>query len=477
MRKVQLIFLLQCTMSFTMIGQQAVKDTVRPSIEKTPFLKTIEQSLDLFYKDYINDFSYDSIISALNYENNTIPEFSDSVICARLSKINELTPFQLDCNEYTLKTIRFFEHNRRSFIRIALGRSKLFFDMYAEKLTEYGLPIELRFLSVIESALRPQIKSRAGALGLWQFMYRTGLHYGLEENSYIDERMDPVLATEAACRFLKKLYGIYGDWNLALAAYNAGPGNVNKAIRRSGNKTTYWEVRPYLPRETQGYVPNFIAAAYLMTYHAEHNIIPMEAKIHYAQLDTICLIKRIHMSTINKLINWDLDSIKELNPVYKSEVIPYDENKRRCLTGPFQKISLLAGIEDSLYTLEDSLYNRPNNPSTNVSESSSNQRTYHTVKSGENLKSIASIYGVSTDDLMKWNSLNTTNIYIGQKLKVKGNLTSTSTTSTKKYHTVRSGDTLGSIAQRYNTTVSKLQRLNPSVNPRRMQIGQKIRVK
>jgi membrane-bound lytic murein transglycosylase D len=207
--------------------------------EKDPFLVTVEQSLQLFYNDYKTDLSYDSIINALNYEQNEIPQFSDSVICARIAQMNELTPFQLECNEYTLKTIRFFESNRRSFIRIALGRSALYFDMYKEKLSQYDLPIELRFLSVIESALRPQIKSRAGALGLWQFMYRTGLHYGLEENSFIDERMDPELATDAACRMLKKLYGMYGDWNLSLAAYNAGPGNVNKAIRRSGNKKTY----------------------------------------------------------------------------------------------------------------------------------------------------------------------------------------------------------------------------------------------
>ena len=151
------------------------------------------------------------------------------------------------CNDNTLATLKFFVAKRRGFARIVLGRSELYFELFKEKLAEYGLPIELRFLAVIESGLRPQVKSKAGALGLWQFMYKTGLYFGLEENSYVDERMDPDKATDAACRFLKQLYGIYGDCNLALAAYNAGPGNVNKAIIRSGNKKTYWEVRPYLP--------------------------------------------------------------------------------------------------------------------------------------------------------------------------------------------------------------------------------------
>ena len=209
---------------------------VRPSdtLDPDPFVNTVQQSLNLFYADYANSQKYDSIISALNYTPGQIPTFSDSIICERLEKMNDLTPFHLDCNAATLSTIKFFAAQRRGFIRVALGRSALYFDLFEEKLTEYGLPLELRYLSVIESGLRPQVKSRAGALGLWQFMYKTGLYFGLDENSYIDERMDPEKATDAACRYLKQLYGIYGDWNLALAAYNAGPGNVNHAIRKSG---------------------------------------------------------------------------------------------------------------------------------------------------------------------------------------------------------------------------------------------------
>ena len=257
------------------------------TLVKDPFVEAVEQSLQMFYAEQAYNKNYDSVITALNYEANEVPTFSDAVYCERLEKMNEMSPFDFQCNPHTLSTLKFFAQNRRNFARVVMGRGELYFDMFEATLSKYGLPMELKFLSVIESGLRPQVKSRAGALGLWQFMYRTGKYYDLNENSYIDERMDPVLATDAACRYLKKLHEIYNDWNLALAAYNAGPGNVNKAIRRSGGKVDYWEVRPFLPRETQGYVPNFIAAAYLLTYHAEHNIVPAPAKLHESQF---CLL-------------------------------------------------------------------------------------------------------------------------------------------------------------------------------------------
>lgn len=489
----------------SLVNGQKPAHLVRPSdsLDPDPFVNTVQQSLNLFYADYANATTYDSIISALNYAPGQIPTFSDSVICAGLAHLNELTPFQLDCNSATLSTIKFFAAQRRGFIRIALGRSALYFDLFEEKLTEYGLPLELRFLSVIESGLRPQVKSRAGALGLWQFMYKTGRYFGLEENSYIDERMDPEKATDAACRYLKQLYGIYGDWNLALAAYNAGPGNLNNAIRRSGGKTTYWEVRPYLPSETQGYVPNFIAATYMMTYHAEYNIIPMEAKIHNAQLDTMCVKSGVHMQTIAKLIDWELNDIQSLNPVYKTTYIP-KMTPARCITGPLDKIGLLVSFEDSLYQLEEATYNPKPVINTPVVTSVTSQKDslsiqtppadtlrtntpptsnllYHKVKTGENLRQIALRYSVSTEQLMEWNALRTTNIYVGQKLTIYTNQAVVQPLPppppAKKYYTVRAGDTFGRIAQRNNLTQAQLQRLNPGIKINSINVGQRIRIK
>ncbi len=484
--------------SFTQTPAHLVKPS--DSLNTNAFINTVEQSLQLFLADYINKNNYDSIINALNYEQGDNPQFSDDIYCERLEEMNEMSPFHLDCNATSLSTIKFFAQNRRGFARIVLGRSTLYFEMFEEKLAEYGLPIELKYLSVIESGLRPQVKSRAGALGLWQFMYKTGLYFGLKENSYIDERMDPVLATDAACRYLRQLYGIYGDWNLALAAYNAGPGNVNKAIRRSGNKTTYWEVRPFLPAETQGYVPNFIAAAYLLTYHAEHNIVPMDVQVHYAQLDTMCLSGGVHMASISKLLNWPVEDIKTLNPVYKTTYIPYTK-PNQCISGPLEKIGLLVSLEDELYELEKKTYASVTivNPKPLILEEVLVETKdtligtppvlqsyiYHKVKTGETLGTVATKYGVTVEQIMEWNALRTTNIYVGQRLQLKsgpGGTTQTQTPVTqtapvKKYYSVKSGDTFSKIAQRHGLTQSQLSKLNSGVNVNRLTVGQRLRVK
>ena len=492
----QLIFVTFCY--FVGFGQ-----TTSTTLSDDQFANVVEQSFAMYYAEYAKkeSESYETVIAKLNYTDGQVVEFSDDVYCERLKEINKMTPFKLECNEATLSTIRFFVKNRRGFARIVLGRSKLYFDMYEAKLAEHGLPIELKYLSVIESGLRPQVKSRAGALGLWQFMYGTGKMFGLKENSYIDERMDPEKATDAACRYLKQLYNIYGDWNLALAAYNAGPGNVNKAIRRSGNKTTYWEVRPFLPKETQGYVPNFIAATYLLTYHAEHNIIPAEAPIHYVELDTMCLKKGIHMATIEKLIDWDVEEIKTLNPIYKTSFIP-ETNPKQCIYGPIKYIGKLVSLEDSLYTLEESIYNPvkviPVTPtlemdslklvaSTTPGATSAGNTFYHKVQAGETLNNIATRYGTTINKIMQMNGLTNTNIYVGQRLKIestKGEVATTNQpaqtntqTTQVKYYTVQTGDTFGKIAQRHGKSISQLKQLNPGINIERLRLGQKIRVR
>lgn len=499
MNKLILLFSLFIFIGFA--SAQPPKNTT--TFNSDQFVNVVEQSLAMYYAEYAQKTgsSYEAVIAELNYDGDQAIEFSDEVYCQRLKEMNKNTPFQLECNEATLSTIRFFVAKRRGFARVVLGRSKLYFDMYEAKLVEHGLPIELKYLSVIESGLRPQVKSRAGALGLWQFMYGTGKMFGLTQSSYIDERMDPELATDAACKYLKQLYGIYNDWNLALAAYNAGPGNVNKAIRRSGNKTTYWEVRPFLPKETQGYVPNFIAAAYLLTYHAEHNIIPAVAPIHYYELDTMCLSSGIHMNTINQLIGWNEADIKELNPIYKNSYIP-ETHPKQCIRGPLKTIGKLVSLEDSLYKLEYALYQAPKvvdrpiievvdtvsdtlgtSPIVKTNESAST--FYHKVRSGETLGIIATTYSTTVNRIMTLNGLRSTNIYVGQRLKIESSNGSLPTTkepskpvvAEKKYYSVRSGDNFGKIAQRHGKSISQLRKLNPGVNIDRLSVGQKIRVK
>lgn len=484
-------------LSSTFVHAQKMVWTAEDSLHGEALIKTIEQSLDFFYAENSTNDDYNAIIEKLNFEASDIPTYSDEVYCERLNAMNEMSPFHLDCNAATLSTIKFFVNKRRGFARVVLGRSKLYFDLFERKLAEHDLPIELKYLAVIESGLRPQVKSRAGALGLWQFMYATGRMFGLEENSYVDERMDPEKATEAACQYLKKLYGIYGDWNLALAAYNAGPGNVNKAIRRSGNKLTYWQVRPFLPQETQGYVPNFIAAAYLLTYHAEHNIIPMEAKVNYAQLDTLCLKKGVHFASIAELLSIEEASIAELNPIYKRSYIPYS-NGKYCVTLPLKEIGRLVSLEDSLYALEYKKYIattstptpvvNPEVPVVNDSVTATTpavQYTYHKVKEGETLLSVASRYAMTVAEVQELNGMSSTKIYVGQRLKVKTVDASTvspdpvtpTPVAAKQYYTVRPGDTFGNIAQRHRMGISQLKKLNPGVNIERISVGQKIRVK
>ncbi len=459
-------------------------DTTNIKDENEYFIQTIEECVKLFYEDFTTKSSKDSIEKILQFESGVVPEYPDSIICKRLSELNEKSTFHLDCNPSTLSVIRLFANKKRAFMKIVLGRSNLYFDLYESKLAEYDLPYELKYLSVIESGLRPQIKSRAGALGLWQFMYRTGKYFGLKENSYIDERMDPYKATDAACRYLKKLHGIYGDWNLALAAYNAGPGNVNKAIRRSGNKKTYWEVRPFLPRETQGYVPNFIAATYVMEYYKEHNLRAVNPKTQRVLLDTICLQKSVHMATISRLMNWDIETIKEYNPIYKREYIP-KATPNSCILMPIKMSSRLAGLEDSLYSLEQSIYNpKPIVDSSKKNTDSLKPFLIHSVKSKETLSAIAKKYGTHSDSLLNWNNLTTTNLLIGQKLKIyisksyKPNVVKTNTTTRKKkYHYVKSGQNLTVIAKKYGISLRRIKSLNPRVNPNKLMIGQKLRVR
>jgi membrane-bound lytic murein transglycosylase D len=452
------------------------------TLEFVRFMETMEESLRLYRQEWDQTSDYDSIIKALGYESGHVPSFSDSIYCHRLQRMSAISPMPFDCHPSILENIHFFNEKRRSFIKVTMGRSKLYFDLFEAALDRHGLPLELKYLAVIESGLRPQVKSRAGAMGLWQFMYATGKMYGLTENSYIDERMDPEKSTEAACRYLKRLHEIYNDWNLALAAYNAGPGNVNKAIRRSGGKMTYWDVRPFLPKETQGYVPNFVTVAYLMTHHADHNIIPAPAPALPQDMDTVCLKTGLKMQTLEAHLNWPIDDIKMLNPIFKTTTIPSTE-PRQCLMMPLDKIALFIDLEDSIYRADSALFHTPRIQQVTTSapvEPGTISTKYHKVKSGETMTTIAKRYGISVSHLMKINNLRSTSLQVGQTLRVEGSaapsVSTPTTTSGNKYHTIQSGDTFYKVSQKYGTTVDAIQRLNPGVNSSSLKIGQRIRV-
>lgn len=538
------------------------------------FLDEFEANIRQFYLQYATLDEYEQIRKQLNYEPAHIPSFTAKEYCQRLMKMNEYSEFPFDCHPAVISAIEDFGMKRRSTIKIALGRSKLYFDMFETILDKHGLPYELKYLAVVESMLLPKAKSRAGALGLWQFMYGTGKMFGLVENSFIDERMDPIKATEAACLYLKKLYSIYNDWNLALAAYNAGPGNVNKAIRRADGRSTYWEVRPFLPKETQDYVPRFMAIAYLMEHHAVHNIVPAEAKFTFYDVDTVCLRKGLQMQRVEALVGIPVQEIQMLNPIYKGTYIPKTE-PQQCITLPLEKIALFIEYEDDIYksdniflndsdALIDSLdmvntsdvsyeykirYHKvkkgetlvaiakkygttksqimklngmktekltigqtikvekisvpitqvANTNAENPTDSSATQiespqqidlkTIRHTVKSGETLYGISQNYKVSVDELVKWNNLSSTNVYVGQVLvlytgdknAVANNTSGANNNATqnapKKYHTVQSGETLSNIAKKHGTTVAAIEKLNPGIKPNSLKIGQKVRVK
>ena len=352
------------------------------------------------------------------------PQFSDSVYIDRLSRMP--TVMEMPYNEIVRKFIDMYAGRLRNHVAFMLSACNFYMPIFEEALDAYNLPLELKYLPIIESALNPSAISRAGASGLWQFMIGTGKIYGLESNSLVDERRDPIKATWAAARYLRDMYEIYKDWNLVIAAYNCGPGTINKAIRRSGGKTDYWGIYNYLPKETRGYVPAFIAANYVMTYYCKHNICPMETNIPDAT-DTVQVNRNLHFEQIADICGINMDEIKSLNPQYKRNIIPGD-SKPQTLRLPMNYISTFIDRQDTIYAhRSDELFKNRRTVAvsdTRYSKSRSGKSaatgdvTYHKIRSGENLGSIARKYGVTVNQLKSWNGLRSTRISAGKRLKI-----------------------------------------------------------
>lgn len=349
-----------------------------------------------------------------------IVELPDSIYKQRLQAL----PFVIEVpyNEVVRRYIlRYVKHSPRQLAALQ-RKAEYYFPIFENILAKHDLPYELCYMPVIESALNPQARSHMGATGLWQFMPATGKKYGLEINSLVDERMDPIRSTEAACLFLKNLYGIFQDWNLVIAAYNCGPGNVNKAIHRAGGKRDFWSIYPFLPRETRGYLPIFIAASYAMNYAQEHGICPADPLPTMAA-DTIITTHRQHLKQIADNMDIPLAELRRLNPQYPRDIIPGGKSYAICL--PIEKAGMYIDLQDTIlaYRAEELIHNRRDEIEllhrTSVNGGYSiNGVTYYKIKEGDTLGGIAKKFRVSVKQLKAWNGLKSDMIRAGKTLKI-----------------------------------------------------------
>jgi membrane-bound lytic murein transglycosylase D len=360
------------------------------------------------------DFLFDEDLLALEIESSDpIVVIPDSIIKVQMQALNDRTPMDFIFTKDVGNFINLYAQRKRSLTEKAMGLGDLYFPIFEEMLDRYEIPLELKYLPIVESGMNPNARSRVGATGLWQFMYLTGKSYGLYVDSYIDERRDPYLETEAACRYLKFLYTIYDDWSLALAAYNAGPGNVNKAIRRSGGKRTYWEVRPYLPRETRSYVPAFIAVNYVMAYPEDYDLVKKPVKIEYTYTDTIHVNQRVVYEYLEAYTGVDKSMLSFLNPMYRRQLVPANAENTYAIVLPKERIPVFIINSDSIFTKSAVV-----NPELEAPTEKNQEVVYYKVRSGDVLGKIAQRYGVSVRDIQEWNNLRGTRINVGQRLTI-----------------------------------------------------------
>ncbi|NTU54259.1 MAG: transglycosylase SLT domain-containing protein [Chlorobiaceae bacterium] len=355
-----------------------------------------------------------------------IPQFSDSVYQSRIATLDRKSEFNLVYNQHVKGFIRVYAVDKRKFMTKVLGLTRIYFPLFEEKLREYNIPDDMKYLAVVESALNPTAVSHAGARGLWQFMSGTGKMYGLHSSSFIEDRYDPNKATEAACQHLSDLYDMFGDWFLVLAAYNAGAGNVQRAIRASGGAHDYWEIWPYLPQETRGYVPAFIAVNYVMNYYREHNIRPAQPGYLYSDTGRVPVRESLTFEQINETLGVPMEDIRFLNPQYKVGLIPAPDAEPNMLRLPRQYLQPFQQREQEIYAYRSELVEDKSRLYTMVRDadrqeaavSSGRGRKVHVVGKKQTLAGIARKYGVSVSQLIDWNNLKSARLKPGQKLTV-----------------------------------------------------------
>lgn len=376
---------------------------------------------------YLRQFSHSRLLSSREFNLDEFDALPDSVIAARLAALHTVIPMTF--NSEVRSYIRFYLRYMSRRLDVMLSLGQYYHPMFEDALSRYGVPEELKYLTIVESAMNPMATSRVGAAGLWQFMYSTGKLYGLEVNSVVDERRDVYKSTYAAAHFISDLHGVFDDWTLAIAAYNCGPGNINKAIARSGGKRNFWEIYYFLPRETRGYIPAFIAVTYVMNYYQEHGLRPVAVKVP-VRTDTVMVERDVLLQFVEEMTGVDDEELRTLNPQYRADYIP-GSTGRYPLCLPTTKMELFIANQDSIYARSlDSLSRRPQSVEPErgrggdrgkvKSGKKGGEGKYHTVRKGETLSSVARQYGLSVQKLKKMNGLRRDQINVGQRLKVRG---------------------------------------------------------
>ena len=486
-------------------------------IQSDDSMERIERDLDSLLNNWFIRMSIADV--NLTEADSVRSYFPDSVYIDRISRINSV--ITLPYNNIIRNHIHVYTERKLEQFRIMLGLQDYYFPMIEDIFDSYGLPVELKYMAVIESALNPTAVSRVGATGLWQFMYSTGRMYGLTINSVVDERRDPVKATHAAAKYLRDLYGIYHDWILVIAAYNCGPGNVNKAIRRSGNKKDYWQIYYRLPRETRGYIPQYVAATYAMNYYKAHNIDPIPIDLPLA-IDTIVVNRDIHLEQIATVLDLPLDELRALNPQYKTGFVP-GKSRPMAITMPVDRLGDFIAMTDTITSFKKEQYLTTVNQTSSPTQSAylppdvkGKTKIIYEVKEGDNLGFISEWYGVGLSDLRYWNNIYRNTIRIGQKLavyvdpsradrcspinsmsfadkqkmigkpavaastdsSVPSLATAQTADSSYEYYTVRYGDTVWDIAKKFpGITATDIMKLNNLSDASRIQVGQKLKIR
>ena len=410
---------------------------------------------------------------------------SDSVYIEKIKDMNSFIP--IPYNHVVRNYIILYTEKMPEFSEQILGLSQYYLPIFEEILDQYNMPKELKVMAIIESGLNPVARSRANAKGIWQFMFRTALQYDLKITSFVDERYDPIKSTHAAAKYLSDAYTIFGDWALAISSYNCGAGNVNKAIRRAGSRE-FWDIYPYLPRETRGYVPAFVGALYLINYYKDYKLEPAKTELP-VQVDTFKIHKNLHFKQISELVGIPLETIKSLNPQYVNDIIPGNEKSDYTLRIPYNYTAAFVDNEDSVYAFKENIYFTPviYNKIKEDKMLSESRTIYHKVRSGETLGGIALRYKVRLADLKRWNNIGSRNlIRIGQRLVIYKNGGAPASSSGKakttsdgnyQYYTIKKGDTLLGIAYSCGVRLNDILSLNGLSKNSKIYPGKKLKIK